>query len=569
MLLSDGHTADVYLARHTPGKTNTMTHATWNGKAKAIICQTCCVVVLAAPLYRSTMARIGMERSLDNRLSYHDHYVFCNTLPPSSIARTSATLTQIVDWDRFRPISFLLRLFLSITDLSAKTETPLADIHTAASTLPAEPHSITARPIMPSTAGGRPRSKIAVCASLLAALRDRYLCTDPPNPDIDADISLGDVRAALFTLRTTLSPGALVLFPPPGPMHLPTEDVMLQLSGDVRHPSLHKRTGAILAWDLTKKFDNVQHTAILDALSSLHVATHAVLSPLLFTITLFPLERAPRTIPPLSDTFYVDDIPLWVTSGNLGDMVTTLQAGVEAVTAHARVIGLSCSPTKSGLLLLLARGVATLSPSRLTVSIDGLPLPLVSTLRTLGLFLQFTGKHTTLINQLSNTCPMELTEGQHTAQLLQLSRTRPGRALVSTLKLSPVRHLLTSLPILSYVVSLLIVHTLPKNMHPEHHPSRRAARASTLWRKLGRQLAVAYVNATPYHHYAAHALAVNANSLRHTIAASVYTSTSLEAEKSAVALSMTQTCAEYIFRDSKPGAGSPTSTGDFGGGRCG
>ncbi|KAH7953446.1 hypothetical protein HPB49_008706 [Dermacentor silvarum] len=52
----------------------------------------------------------------------------------------------------------------------------------------------------------------------LAVLRDRYLCTDPPttlpaytgspNPDLEADISLGEVRAALLTLRTTSAPGA-------------------------------------------------------------------------------------------------------------------------------------------------------------------------------------------------------------------------------------------------------------------------------------------------------------------------------------------------------------------------
>ncbi|KAH7977840.1 hypothetical protein HPB49_003717 [Dermacentor silvarum] len=52
----------------------------------------------------------------------------------------------------------------------------------------------------------------------LAALRDRYLCTNPPttlpaytgspNPDLEADISTGEVRAALLTLRTTSAPGA-------------------------------------------------------------------------------------------------------------------------------------------------------------------------------------------------------------------------------------------------------------------------------------------------------------------------------------------------------------------------
>lgn len=451
---------------------------------------------------------------------------------------------------------------------------------------------------------------------------------------------------------------------------LSTQDVMLQLSEDVLHPSHHKRARAILALDLTKAFDNVHHTAILDALSSLHVGprVHAyvtaflahrtaeisygplsspsfslgnkgtpqgsVLSPLLFNVTLFPLARALRTIPALSHAFYADDITLWVTTGNLGDMETTLQAGVDAVATHARSVGLSCSPAKSELLLFLPRGMAPLSPSPLTVSLDGTPIPLVSTLRILGLFLQSNGKHTTLITRLTNTVHQtirlirrianrhhgmrehdlrrlvqafvlsrfiyslpyiflsrteedkvnslirqayksalslptststarllsmgvhnsltELTEAHRTAQLLRLSRTRPGRALLSTLKLSPLTPLPTSLPIPSHVYSLLTVNPLPKNMHPEHHPSRRAARASALWRQYERQPAVAYVDAAPYRHYPAHALAVTDNSFRPTLTASVYTSTSVEAEEAAIALAITQTSAEYIFSDSKP-----------------
>ncbi|KAH7959965.1 hypothetical protein HPB49_015597 [Dermacentor silvarum] len=92
---------------------------------------------------------------------------------------------------------------------------------------------------------------------------------------------------------------------------------------------------------------------------------------------------------------------------------------------------------------------------------------------------------------------VQLTEAHRTAQLLRLSHTRPGRALLSTLKLSPLTPFPTSLPIPSHVYSLLTVNPLPKNMHPEHHPSRRAARASVLWRQYERKPAVAYVDAVP------------------------------------------------------------------------
>ncbi|KAH6933651.1 hypothetical protein HPB50_017363 [Hyalomma asiaticum] len=72
-----------------------------------------------------------------------DHYVLCTTFPLPSLARSSTRLAQVVDWDRFRSI----RLSTSsspITDLSAWTETILADVRTATSTLRAAPHSTTA-----------------------------------------------------------------------------------------------------------------------------------------------------------------------------------------------------------------------------------------------------------------------------------------------------------------------------------------------------------------------------------------------------------------------------------------
>ncbi|KAH8020870.1 hypothetical protein HPB51_007478 [Rhipicephalus microplus] len=89
----------------------------------------------------------------------------------------------------------------------------------------------------------------------------------------------------------------------------------------------------------------------------------------------------------------------------------------------------------------------------------------------------------------------KLTEAHHTAQLLCLSRTQPGHALLSTLKLSPLLLLRISLFILARVSSFLGIDPLSNIVHPEHHPSRRAARASALWRKFGRRPDVAYVDA--------------------------------------------------------------------------
>ncbi|KAH7971991.1 hypothetical protein HPB52_004754 [Rhipicephalus sanguineus] len=149
------------------------------------------------------------------------------------------------------------------------------------------------------------------------------------------------------------------------------------------------------------------------------------------------------TIPALSRAFYADDITLWVTTGNTGDIESTLQAGVDAVTTHARAIGFSCSPTNSGLLLLLPRGMAPLSPVPLTVSVDGTPLPLVSTLRILGLFLQSNGKHTTLITQLSNMVHETMRLIRHIANRHHGMREHDLRRLVQAFVL---RRFVYSLP---------------------------------------------------------------------------------------------------------------------------
>lgn len=65
--------------------------------------------------------------------------------------------------------------------------------------------------------------------------------------------------------------------------NLSMQDVMIQLSEEVLHPRHAKRTRAILALDLTKAFHNVEHTAVLKALSDVHVGgrTHAYVTDFL------------------------------------------------------------------------------------------------------------------------------------------------------------------------------------------------------------------------------------------------------------------------------------------------
>ncbi|KAH7933023.1 hypothetical protein HPB49_006903 [Dermacentor silvarum] len=78
----------------------------------------------------------------------------------------------------------------------------------------------------------------------------------------------------------------------------------------------------------------------------------SVLSPLLFNITLIPMARTLASIPTLSHSFDADDITLWTTTGSVGAMEETLQAGADIVAACAAQVALPGSPTKSELLVL-------------------------------------------------------------------------------------------------------------------------------------------------------------------------------------------------------------------------
>lgn len=52
---------------------------------------------------------------------------------------------------------------------------------------------------------------------------------------------------------------------------LSAQDAMLQLTHDILDPLIPAHTKAVLALDLTKAFDRVEHRAIMAALSPLNV----------------------------------------------------------------------------------------------------------------------------------------------------------------------------------------------------------------------------------------------------------------------------------------------------------
>ncbi|XP_037521373.1 uncharacterized protein LOC119398612 [Rhipicephalus sanguineus] len=219
---------------------------------------------------------------------------------------------------------------------------------------------------------------------------------------------------------------------------LSTQDVMLQLQHQVldtrQGPKLDTR--AVLGLDLTKAFDNVTHRAILEALSELNVGAKtysyikdflsnrtatltigglqseviklgskgtpqgSVLSPMLLNIALMGLPTQLSAIPRLNHCLYADDITLWTAGGSDGEIEETLQEAINAVVEYVEPRGLSCSSSKSELLIIRPathRRTSQESTHPIMLEVKGHPIPCVPSLRVLGLRIQQNRKNTEII----------------------------------------------------------------------------------------------------------------------------------------------------------------------------
>lgn len=229
---------------------------------------------------------------------------------------------------------------------------------------------------------------------------------------------------------------------------LSTQDVMLRL----KHKILDGEgcspldTRAILGLDLTKAFDSVKHEAIMESLEGLGVGTRtynyvrdflsnrtarlvvggvesdvieigsrgtpqgSVLSPFLFNAVMIGLPRILDSIEGLEHSLYADDITIWSSGGGSdGEIQERLQRAADAVVEYAAPKGLRCSPQKSELLLYNPRRqtksameAAKRSPP-IELWAEGLRIPVVHSIRVLGLRIQANGHNMEAIKALEGS----------------------------------------------------------------------------------------------------------------------------------------------------------------------
>lgn len=245
---------------------------------------------------------------------------------------------------------------------------------------------------------------------------------------------------------------------------LSTQDVFLQL----KHHILDSQTcdtRAILGVDLTKAFDNVAHSAILENLITLGVGVKmynyvrdflshrtatltfgdhslpgitlgargtpqgAVLSPILFNIALLHLPQKLGQIPDIHFSFYADDITVWANRGSDAEIEEHLQLALTTIDTYVRERGLTCSPSKSELFLYRPKQHASAIPP-ISLTLGAHPIPLVSKIRVLGLVLYSHGAHGEVIRTLQ-------THAQQTIRLIRrIANRRAGLRERNTLRLT-------------------------------------------------------------------------------------------------------------------------------------
>ena len=223
--------------------------------------------------------------------------------------------------------------------------------------------------------------------------------------------------------------------------NLSAQDVLLQLKEEVIDQLDTYSKRAILALDVKGAFDNVSHDIILhhlniyncgekmyqyvrnfltDTTSTVRLGNlrsekftlpskgttqGSVISPMLFNLAMSSLPNQLKQIKGIRHALYADELTIWTTGGSTGTQQDQLQEAVQITEQYLATCGLSCAPEKSELLILRrrTRGRPPQEVPDPEVTLGGISIPKVSTLRILGLLIQKDGTGGAELEKLQRT----------------------------------------------------------------------------------------------------------------------------------------------------------------------
>lgn len=232
-------------------------------------------------------------------------------------------------------------------------------------------------------------------------------------------------RMALYRLQDHLEKkGALPYNMVGYRANVSTQDALLQIYEDITKEPSNSQLKAILAIDLKKAFDNVDHDSMLEELAktdcgarlynyvrdflrdrvlTVGIGEHtseefphpqrgipqgSVLSPTLFNLAMLKVHRALESVPDIRHTLYADDVTVWVNTGSPGHIQDLLQQALDATEAAAVRIGLNCSVEKTELLAVHSH---RWKPPELRLLLNGHTVVPGKHIKVLGLPLQSDG----------------------------------------------------------------------------------------------------------------------------------------------------------------------------------
>ncbi|KAG0432216.1 hypothetical protein HPB47_021060 [Ixodes persulcatus] len=270
----------------------------------------------------------------------------------------------------------------------------------------------------------------------------------------------------------------------------------------------------------------------------------AVLSPMLFNLTLIPNARTLPTVPTLRSTLYAAEIAILIHSGSDQHIKATLQHGLNQITRPTLQHVKKYVNQTTHLIRRIATKHHVIKEQDRRRLVHSFLLN-----HTACLTSTFTTQHANsyrcsrIVLELRESWDMwwASIDTHHMSQLTHLASSPTGHYILNFINILPPTSQIPPLPIPPHIHNRIRVYPIPRQMHPTFHASRRPARANTKTKLYPPSPSKLYSDATPYPHKPEHCLTVlGKHPPPNVTAATILTTNTTTTEGAAIALALGQ-----------------------------